>query len=268
VHGPGTAGGRDGLPAVRTPIPRAPRCRSTSVARAVWQPNVPDVAIVEDGGVPSGYALWRLYGRAVHVVHVVVASEARGAGLGGDLLAEVRRRAVALGATRWYLTVKQDNEPALRLYRRVGMAIEQQAWAVEAVWADLEGRLPERSEAEPLVPVVVVPSDDGDLAQRFGVDAGRLAVLRQNPDEVVCAVYERGVPVGFGAFDPGYPRIFPIRVARSDSTRDLFRALRQYARHARVHVTVEGDRALYEALCAAGAVLQHASFRMGAPLPL
>jgi GNAT superfamily N-acetyltransferase len=223
---------------------------------------VAGVLIIEEDAVPVGYAFWRSYGAISHVAHVVVAPQARGRGVGRALLDEVRLRAIASGSTHWFLTVKQDNAPAIRLYKRMGMVIDREGWAVETSWTDLEA-LP-HGPAPP--PVVVPPSDDAVIADRFGLPVRRLAVLRQIPDEVMYAVYEEGQPVGFGGFAPGYPRVFPICVARIDVAHTLCRAFRRHARFDHVHMTVEGDRELFEGLRALGARLHHAFFRMGAAL--
>jgi GNAT superfamily N-acetyltransferase len=226
---------------------------------------LPHVLIVDEDGVGVGYAFWRCYGPSAHVVHVVVAPEARGGHLGGALLGEIRRGATASGCTRWYLNVKQDNAPALRLYRRIGMAIEREGWAVDTTWVQLD-MLPADDASAERTPALVATSDDASIAAHFGLDAGRLEALRRKPGEVLYASYDHGVPVAFGAFDPGYPGIYPICVRRTDVARTLFRAFRRHARHDHVYVTVEGDRELYEALRAAGAQLRHAFFRMGAEL--
>jgi GNAT superfamily N-acetyltransferase len=223
---------------------------------------LPGVVIVEEDAVPAGYAFWRCYGPIAHVMHVVVAPQAQGRGLGRVLLDEVRLRAIASGSTHWYLTVKQDNAPARRLYERRGMAIEGEGWAVETSWKALDA-LPHGSVP---APVVVPPSDDAVMADHFGLPVRRLGVLRQIPDEVMYAVYEAGRPVGFGGFDPRYPRVLPFCVARIDVAHTLCQAFRRHARMDHVHVTVEGDRALFDALSTAGAQLRHAFFRMGAAL--
>src|SRR5579872_7354313 len=79
---------------------------------------LPNTVVAMDGEPAKGvgYANWRFYGTTVHVVHVVVDPRAWRRGIGRLMMEEVRRRAVAKGATRWYLFVKADNVPAIRLY--------------------------------------------------------------------------------------------------------------------------------------------------------
>lgn len=226
---------------------------------------LPNVVIVEDDAAAVGYAFWRCYGPTAHVGHVVVAPEARGRGLAGALLGDVRQRVRASGCTRWYLNVKQDNAPALRAYRKIGMAIEQEGWAVDATWEQLAG-LSKGEQPATLLPQVVPPSDDATIAAHFGLDAERIAFLRRKPGEALYASYDDGVPVAFAAFDPHHPGIYPIYVATMDVACSLFNALTQHALHKHVHVAVEENRVLFEALCAVGGRLQHAFFRMGASL--
>jgi GNAT superfamily N-acetyltransferase len=225
---------------------------------------LPLVVIAQDGEAPAGYAFWRCHGRNAHVGHIVVAPEARGRGVAGALLDDVRKRVRAAGCTRWSLNVKQDNAAAIRVYERMGMTIEQEGWAVDTTWAELEALSRPPSAASE--PALVPPSEDATIAARFGVDAARLGQQRQKPGEVLYACYASGTPVAFAAFDPSFPVVHPIHVVKTDMAHAMLSALRRHARHEHVHVTVERDVALYEALLAVGGRLRHAFFRMGAAI--
>src|ERR1700690_2886530 len=72
--------------------------------------------VAKNGARPVGYAHWRFYGATAHIVHVVVAPEPRGRGVGGALMKDLQGRARARESTRWYLNVKADNAPAIRLF--------------------------------------------------------------------------------------------------------------------------------------------------------
>ena len=176
---------------------------------------------------------------------------------------DVRRRASSDGCTRWYLNVKQTNASAIRLYERCGMSIELEGWAMRTTWATL-ATLPD--SAGDIVAHVPGPDDDAALAARFDVDPERIALLRARPGVVLLALREAGEPAAFAAFDPAFPGVYPVRVARGELARPLFDALRPHASVDHVNVAVEGDRALFERLQAAGAELQHAFYRMGARL--
>ena len=136
---------------------------------------------------------------------------------------------------------------------------------MEATWQQLAGLSKGEQPATPL-PRVVPPCDDATIAAHFGLDAERIALLRRKPGEALYASYHEGVPASFAAFDPHHPGIYPIYVATIDMACSLFNALEKHALHEHVHVTVEGNRALYDALCAVGGRLRHAYFRMGASL--
>jgi GNAT superfamily N-acetyltransferase len=225
---------------------------------------LPRVLILEERGDAMGYTHWRRYGPAVHVVHVVVDPRARGKGAGRALLEAVRARASAEGCARWSLNVKQDNAQAIRLYERAGLAIEQEAWAVDVRWSEL-ARLP--GEAEGAAPFVPVPSDGAELVAHLGGDVDRVAALLATPGTaVLLALRVKDVPVAFGAFDPAFPGVYPLRVARVTLAKPLFDAFRPHARHDQVHVTVEANRGLYDALRGVGADLRHAVFRMSGRL--
>src|SRR5262245_39336684 len=79
---------------------------------------LPRVLIATDGDEGIGYAFWQVYGELAHVVNVVVAPAARCRGVGRAIMEGVRSACQREGGTRWYLNVKQDNRPAIALYRR------------------------------------------------------------------------------------------------------------------------------------------------------
>jgi GNAT superfamily N-acetyltransferase len=224
---------------------------------------LPRVLVLEEGADALGYAFWQVYGVTTHVVHVVVDRATRGRRAGEALLDEVRVHARSAGCARWYLNVKQDNASAIRLYERMGLRRELEGWAMRTTWAHL-ATLP--GEASDESPRTLEPDEDAAVAARFDLDIERLALLRSRPGEVLRVLGARSKPVAFAGFAPGYPGVYPIRVARPGLARPLFDALSPHARHPHLHVFVEGDRALHELLGAAGAQLEHATFRMGAPL--
>jgi ribosomal-protein-alanine N-acetyltransferase len=226
---------------------------------------LPSTVILEGapGEEAAGYAFWQRYGATAHVVHVVVGSHARRRGAGRALMADLRGRALAARCTRWYLNVKQDNAAAIALYEACGMAIESEAWAMTTAWsvlARLEGGAHEASAH------ALTAEDDAAIAARLGLDAGRLPVLRQRAGVMLQGLRERGDWVGFAAFDPGFPGVYPLRVTRPALMRPLLEALRPHATQDRVLLMVEGEPALRDALVTNGAELLFAFFSMGAAL--
>ena len=223
---------------------------------------LPNVVMAEDGARSVGYAHWRLYGSTAHVVHVVVAPGARGRGVGRALLQELRGRARALGATRWYLNVKADNVSAIRLYERAGLSVEQRGWSLSATWASL-AQLEGSTGA-----VRVEPSDEetSAFARRHSLDPERLTLARGRPGVVFAALREPGGLCALGVFDPAFPGVYPIAVAHPRHARPLLDAFLPHSRAAHVHLSVEGDAALADVLRGAGATSSYEFLRMGAPL--
>ncbi|MCL2449771.1 MAG: GNAT family N-acetyltransferase [Polyangiaceae bacterium] len=219
--------------------------------------------VIADDGAPVGYAHWRFYGATAHVVHVVVDARARHRGVGRALMHEIRRRAVARGASRWYLNVKADNAPAIALYERMGMSLEQRGWSMHTDWAALRA-LPRVTRS-----LAIELSDDAisRFASDHGLDPERLALVRRRPAVVFAALRDDGGTCAIAAFDPGFPSIHPIVVARPDYAPALFDALFPHARQPEVYVPVEGDVALATAIRRGGAKLRHEILRMAAPLP-
>lgn len=221
---------------------------------------LPTTIVAEEDGAPVGYTFWQIHGPRAHVVQVVVDEGARSRGVGRALMEEVRRRVLAAGCTRWVLNVKQENAAAIRLYENCGLAIEQEGWAVRAEWSQLESLREPLGEVDLYTPT---PDEDAVIAARFGETAERLQILRSREGIVLRALREAGTPVAFAAFDPAFPGVYPVRLARVDLARPLFEGLRPHARAAHVQVFVEGDRPLYDELVARGAQVRHAMYRMG-----
>jgi GNAT superfamily N-acetyltransferase len=222
---------------------------------------LPNVVIAEDGDA-VGYAHWRFYGAAVHVVHVVVDAHARRRGVGRLLMDEVRRRAVAKGCARWYLNVKANNVPAIQLYERTGLSVEQRGWSVVADWSALEtlegstGTLRFEPSSE----------EASQFARQQRIEPERLALVRARPGVVFVALRDEAGTCALAAFDPAFPGIYPIAVTRPEHAKPLFEALLPYAQQPHVNIFVEGNAALADALRKRGAKLHFEILRMGAAL--
>lgn len=79
-----------------------------------------DLLIARDpSGAPIGFALLRTVLSETELMLIAVAPESRGRGVARALLGESVRRATHLGARRFLLEVRADND-ALSLYRHVG----------------------------------------------------------------------------------------------------------------------------------------------------
>jgi ribosomal-protein-alanine N-acetyltransferase len=76
--------------------------------------------VAEVGGRLVGYAGIAVVGTEADLQTIAVTDDARGAGLGRRLLAEVTAAAVVEGVRRMLLEVRADNPVAVSLYRRCG----------------------------------------------------------------------------------------------------------------------------------------------------
>jgi GNAT superfamily N-acetyltransferase len=215
---------------------------------------VPQMRIAcSDTGDVVGYVTWRPYGAIAHVIQIAVDGAVRGQRVGERMLDHVRGEARAAGCTRWYLNVKRDNTPALRLYDRVGFRYELESVAMSIAWA----RVPEVATDGALAE----PTDDAAIAARFAIPVERLATFRGRGFRIV-VVREDDI-VAFAAFDPRFPGAATFSAARPELAAMRVHADPQYDY---VRVTVEGDRALADAVLALGAHLTFEILRLGAPL--
>ena len=98
------------------------------------QAIVPILRVACDGDAVIGYVMWRPYGELAHVTQLAVDPVHRGRRVGEELLRFAAGEARAAGCRRWYLNVKRDNTPALRLYERCGLAQELESWAMKITW--------------------------------------------------------------------------------------------------------------------------------------
>ena len=242
-------------PALETPDPLL-------TAAQFAQLMLPNVVLACEERQPIGYAHWQIYGAIAHVSHIVVGADARRRGAGHLLMQELRLRASAGGCTRWYLNVKAGNAVAIRLYERSGLMIEQRGWALVGEWVNL------RTLEGLASPVSFEPSAEelARFARQQTIDPERLAAVRARPGRVFIAMRDSDGICAFAAFDPDFPGIYPIAVARVEHARALFEALEPQARAPHVNIFVEGNAALAEALRKAGAKLSFETLRMGAPL--
>ncbi len=175
---------------------------------------VPRALFATEAGEVAGYASWQVYGRAAHVVHVIVDRRHRRCGIGRALMDALRTRAGGAGCTRWYLNVKRDNEAARRLYERCGLRVDCEGWAVEMDWSCADNLLDDSAEA-----VAFTPDVQQELAAcaQFGLEPERLARRRASGHIVPCALREGDSIAGFASFDPASPGAYPFCVARPGS---------------------------------------------------
>lgn len=216
------------------------------------------VACRPTGSEVVGYITWRPYGATAHVIQLAVDPGLRGQRIGERLLEHVRGEARAAGCTRWYLNVKRDNVSALRLYDRVGLRFELESVAMKIAWANV----PAATVRHQLADVAA----DATIAAQFGLPAERIAMFRTRGFSLVTLLDDSDALVGFAGFDPSFPGAASFCAARPDLAPALLAAMRAYADPAfdHVRVTVEGNRALADAVLALGAELTFELLRLSA----
>lgn len=230
--------------------------------------QVPMMRVATDGRAVIGYVTWRPYGPLAHVVQLAVDRNRRGQRVGEQLLEQVRGEARAAGCGRWYLNVKRDNAAALRLYARVGLRYELEAFAMKLAWANVP------RPAGTGVPGLADPAEDAAIAARFGMPAERLATFRARGGFQLVVVRDpeplgRGQDVvAFAAYAPSFPGAAVFCARRPELAASLLDAMRPWGdpRYDFVRVTVEGDRPLAEAVLAMGAELTFEILRLSSLL--
>jgi GNAT superfamily N-acetyltransferase len=211
-----------------------------------------------------GYVSWRQYGPLAHVMHLAVDPAIRGRRIGEQLLVHAREQAKTAGCTRWYLNVKRDNTSALRLYERCGLAHEMESFALEVPWSavprvDVRERTIDNSD-----------DDDATIASLFNVPADRVASFRARSGyRLITLRDETDALLGFAAFSPSFPGAATFCARQPDLAVPLLQAVRHYAdpQFDYVRVTIEGNRALADAVLALGATLTFEILRLSADVP-
>ncbi len=247
-------------------VPEAP-----PVSDAFARNLAPSAFFLEEAGTPVGYVCCYAIGLLGYVMHVVVAPEARGRGVGRALLQATAERLRAAGCSRWTLNVKPDNVPAIRLYERFGLRATTTSVSLRVRFARLDALAPSDRE---LVGVLVADGggEDASIEAAFDLPRGMLA-QRRALGRILLRLQDPRVPadvgLGFAAFDPSLPGASPFRLGEPTYARAMLEALRARARpeHEAVRVNVEGDPPLAAHLRAAGAETALEVVRMEGELP-
>jgi len=230
----------------------------------------PQILFFEHGGEVIAYTYFQVLQGVGYVRHVVVDPRRRGQGVGRAVMDAIAARFRAAGCSRWCLNVKPTNEPAIRLYRAVGMAPEYTSTAFRFGW-DLLDRLPRGDRA--VIARPVAPAEDAALEAAFHLPAGQIASARARPDVVLLRLADPAAPedarVGFASYDPKFPGAFPFRVGHPTLAAPLLEAIRRHELPGAPHMqlVVENDDALAELLVQAGATVRLRALHMAGDLP-
>lgn len=96
------------------------------IARLIRSPNAIVLAAENSNTILGwGAALYKRTQRGVtgRIYSIAIHPEARGRGLGGILARELLQQLRERACTRIYLEVRTDNDPAIRLYTRLGFTL-------------------------------------------------------------------------------------------------------------------------------------------------
>jgi GNAT superfamily N-acetyltransferase len=223
-------------------LPEAPPAREDW-----WLDVAPGSFFIEEEGEQVAYAAAFPRGESGHLLHLVVAPSHRGRGLGRVAMEEAARRLRAAGCSRWHLNVKEDNEAALELYRRMGLQRAHSARALR-VSDDSLVHMPGARR----VKVGRLTEEDAPAAERrFNLPSGSL--LRQ-PGIGLRA--DRGADLcGVARLLVDGARASPFRVDNEDAVKPLLDAMHRLAPDTPfVRLVIESDLELADRLCKLGAV--------------
>jgi GNAT superfamily N-acetyltransferase len=248
--------------AVDDPTPTAER----------WVAEIaPSSLLLERAGEIVAYAYAQRFDpERAHLSHLVVAPAARGQGLGRTILLAMAARLRAEGRVRWSLNVKVENAPARRLYEALGLSVAYPSTSLRLAWGRVAS-LPREPLALATRPIA--EHEDAALEDRFDLTRGRITFARAQPGRVLLRLVDPGRPddlaLGFAVFDPAFPGVYPIQLARPTLAPPLLEALRQHAREGDDDVIVGTENApdLARALVAAGAEVRMEILHMRGALP-
>lgn len=223
-------------------------------APAEWLANMgPDLVFLELDGAVVGYGYAQALASSGYVRHVVIGPQARGKGLGRELMHELRRRLAARGCSSWQLNVKLDNVPAIALYRSLGMEPDFRTWVLR-VPAPAGLPLP----ASPTLRCSEPPaSSDATLEREFDVPSGLLARHRAKPATRLLLFERDGSPIALAPFDPHFPGCFPFRLRDPACSRAVLEQLLAFVPvdRAYLQLVLERDEPSARLLLSSGASL-------------
>lgn len=222
--------------------------------------------VAENDGAPVGYAYFRPFQSSTHLSHIVTAPEARRTGAGRALMAEVKKRAKALGCSMLTLNVKPENKAAIALYRSFGLDVAYTSRALRIDWAIID-ELPHEKAPFATLAKNIEPSDDARLEDATRIATGLLAEQRARPNRVLRMIEAPGSPPALAVFDQVFPGAYPLRAPAPPHVFSLLRALRPHARleDTFINLMIEDQADIAEALVAEGAQLRMEALHMRGP---
>jgi GNAT superfamily N-acetyltransferase len=233
--------------------------------REWWQRFHVNARFLEDeSGRVVGYGLGYKLEETGYVMHVSVEPDARNRGVGRAVMDAMANKLRDDGCKRWTLNVREDNAPALALYRRVGMEVDFAVAAMRIEWSKVTALPESRSVVESFA-----EADDRALEDLFHFERGRLRRQRELGDRVLLRAREGDQVVGITGFDPAFPGAPLFRARDASVMRALLDGMRAHARPEfdYVRFVLEGDEELARATEQAGGERVMSLLHMAGPLP-
>lgn len=211
--------------------------------------------VAADGDRVVGWIYFQPFEDLGKVTHLMVAPDARRRGLARQLMLRAAQELRLRGLRHWALNVKPDNEPALRLYRGLGMVEKYRSASVRLAWSCAES-LP--GPTEDLRVSEVGREHAAELEATWKLPAGQLSQSWASDVRVFAASLassEALASEGFARFVPSFPGAYPFRARDAAAVRCLVEAMHRYRDDSFdfVRLTCEDAPLLVDALLAAGA---------------
>ncbi len=184
---------------------------------------VPGCVLLESEGDVIAGAWFRRVGSWAHVIHVIVDPAWQGRGLGSRLMDAVAARLRHEGIERWFLNVKRDNVPALRLYESAGLRQRIETSALRVPWSIVAALpRPARTPKRRAFP----RSDDAAEEARWSIVPGSISAARDRGERAI----RLGAPSeALAVFNPSFPGAWCFRLGSPTLARPLLEALRSHA---------------------------------------
>jgi ribosomal protein S18 acetylase RimI-like enzyme len=212
-----------------------------------------------------GYTMVREYPPDAFVVNLIVSREHQHEGLGRELMERLSARLRERGFVRWRLHVKTDNEPALRLYRRMGLEVHSRSDWLELPVTGLG------NVATSPNPVFLMPSLEGSDArfeELFDLLPGTLHRMRRGGSSVLKVTSPRvGEELGLVVHSKELRRSVVFRLRDAEYLRSALQALLNLDPSSAQLGLVVADPDVNWCLRNAGAIVRLETYQMRGDIP-
>jgi ribosomal protein S18 acetylase RimI-like enzyme len=185
-----------------------------SFMAGTWDYDLDSSLVAVDGGDDVGFCMLGVRGTSGWIGGVGIVAGRRGEGIGEQLMRAIEERAAARGVEELWLEVLVQNEPAIRLYEKLGYQAvrELEVWSLDglvlqehdvasAAVADVVGRSPQRppwqradAAMERQEDARALASGDGSLVYRPG--NGVASILQAAGDADAIQALIESLPAG------------------------------------------------------------------------